>query len=134
SWIVVFVCYCLAFRLLTPSKGFSSAFRRWALIIAVGYTLLFSVVLIFMYPVGAADIFNYAFSGRLITHYSLNPFITTPIQLPNDPFFPYTAWRDLTSTYGPLWELMGGATGWLAGDSLWSNLILFKLLVVAGNF
>ena len=130
TWILAFVCYYLAFRLCPSFKNVSRSFRWVGLAVVVGWALLFSVQLVFMYPVGAADIFDQIFRARITHHYGLNPFTTVPNSILGDPFIKYVAWRDEGSPYGPLWELMTAGTGKLAGDSLWGNIIFFKALVI----
>ncbi len=130
TWIVLFACYYLAFRLCPPSANISRGFRRVALFLICGWAAFFSINLLFMYPVGAADLFDQIFRARLLSHYQLNPFTTLPSNIAGDPFQAYVAWRGDPSPYGPVWELLAGGTSWLAGDSLWRNLVLFKLLVM----
>jgi len=130
TWIVLFVCYYLAFRLCPSFKNVSRAFRWIALALVIGWALIFSIQMVFMYPVGAADLFDQIFRARITHHYGLNTFTTIPNSIYGDTFLRYVAWRDEGSPYGPLWELASAGTGSLAGDSLWWNLILFKALVI----
>ena len=130
TWIVLFACYYLAFRLVPPATGVSSAFRRVALALICLWAALFSIDLIFMYPVGAADLFDQIFRARLTAHYGLNPFTTLPASIQGDPFQQYVAWRGDPSPYGPMWEALAAGASLLAGNSLWNNLVIFKLLVV----
>ncbi|MDQ3928833.1 MAG: hypothetical protein M3328_06765, partial [Chloroflexota bacterium] len=132
TWIVLFACYYLAFRLCPPSLHISRGFKWTSLAVICGFAAFFCINLVFMYPVGAADIFDQIFRARLTAHYDLNPFTTLPANLRSDIFQPYVAWRGDPSPYGPLWEALAAGTSWLAGDSLWNNLVLFKLLVIAG--
>lgn len=129
TWIVLFACYYLAFRLCPPSSNISAAFRRVGLFLICGWAAFFCINLIFMYPVGAADLFDQIFRARLLAHYGLNPFTTLPSSILGDPFQQYVAWKGDPSPYGPAWESLAAGVSWLAGDSLWNNLILFKLLV-----
>lgn len=130
TWIVLFACYYLAFRICPGAQHISRAFRWTALFVICGGAALFNINQVFMYPVGAADIFDQIFRARLQSHYDLNPFTTFPRAFEDDPFRPYVAWQGEGSPYGPVWELLAGGTSFLAGDSLWNNLILFKLLVM----
>jgi hypothetical protein len=130
TWIVLFVCYFLAFRLCPPSDSVSAAFRRVGLFIICGWAAFSSINMLFMYPVGAADIFDQIFRARLFAHYHLNPFTTVPNSILNDPLQDYVAWKGDPSPYGPAWELLSGGTSFLAGGDLWRNLVLFKLLVI----
>ncbi len=130
TWIIVLACYYLAFRLCPPGEGVSRAFRRVALLLICGWAAFFAINLIFMYPVGAADLFDQIFRARLTAHYGYNPFVTLPLNLPGDPFQPYVAWQGDPSPYGPMWEALAAGTSLLGGNILWNNLILFKVLVV----
>lgn len=130
TWIVLFACYYLAFRICPGAQYISRAFRWVALFVICGWAAIFNIYQVFMYPVGAADIFDQIFRARLQAHYDLNPFTTFPQSFEHDPFRPYVAWQGEGSPYGPVWELLAGGTNFLAGDSLWNNLIMFKLLVM----
>ncbi|HEY0068781.1 MAG TPA: hypothetical protein VGE04_02290, partial [Chloroflexia bacterium] len=129
TWLVLFACYYLAFRLCPPALRVSAAYRRTGLALICGWAAIFAITLIFMYPVGAADLFDQIFRARLTSHYGLNPFTTLPNSFGGDPFFQYVAWRGDASPYGPVWETLAAGTSLLAGDDLWRNLIMFKLLV-----
>lgn len=129
TWLVLFGCYYLAFRLCPPSLRVSAAYRRFGLALICGWAAIFSITLIFMYPVGAADLFDQIFRARLTAHYGLNPFTTLPNDFPGDPFLSYVAWRGDASPYGPVWETLAAGTSLLSGDDLWRNLVLFKALV-----
>jgi rSAM/selenodomain-associated transferase 1 len=61
-----------------------------------------------------------------------NPFEQTPSEFKTDPFYRYAAWRHNTSAYGPGWEILAGAAARLAGDSVITNVLVFKSL--AGVF
>jgi hypothetical protein len=96
-------------------------------IVAFG-ALAFGLVLLFMYPFGAADIFDNITHGRMIAFYNANPFQQVANDFRGDPFLPYAAWRTSKSAYGPVWEIMAGATSRLAGDGVGANIVMFKLL------
>jgi hypothetical protein len=129
TWLVLFGCYFLAFKIVPSAHNVTPLFRRVALGIVCGWAVFFVFNLIFMYPVGAADLFDQIFRARLYTHYGLNPFTTTPNSIAGDPFTAFVAWKGDPSPYGPLWELSAAVPSLLGGDSLWNNLILFKVLV-----
>lgn len=98
----------------------------WAIVL-VG-SLVSSAILLIMYPFGAADIFNYIMHGRILGIYNANPFYEVARDFPQDPFIAFAAWRNTPSTYGPLWTLLNGGVARLAGDSIVSNVLAFKLL------
>jgi hypothetical protein len=149
TWIVLFACYFLAFRLCPSGASSAVVSGQWpvvsrgqrtghwplttdhyvGLFLICGFAAFFAINLIFMYPVGAADLFDQIFRARLTAHYNLNPFTTVPNSIVNDPLKAYVAWTGDPSPYGPMWELPAAGVSLLAGDSLWKNLVLFKLLV-----
>lgn len=100
--------------------------------VVLGGALACSAALLWMYPLGAADLFDNILHGRILSVYGANPFRYAPQAFPDDPFLPYVAWRPIPSAYGPLWELLAGAVTWWAGDALLPNIIAFKL--VSGLF
>jgi hypothetical protein len=130
AWITVFACYIMAFRFCPSASDVTRTFRRVALLFILAWAAFFSINLFFMYPVGAADIFDQIFRARLLSHYGLNPFTTLPNNIVGDPLQAYVAWKGDPSPYGPVWEVLAGATSWIAGSDLWQNLVSFKLLVM----
>jgi hypothetical protein len=136
AWVIAVACYFLAFRFCPAAEGVSKLYKRLALGIIVGWAAIFSLTLLFMYPTGAADLFDQIFRARLTTQYGLNPFTTLPLSIEGDPLRPFVAWQGDPSPYGPVWELLAAGASWLAtdvlaGDVLWNNLIVFKILVIA---
>jgi alpha-1,6-mannosyltransferase len=130
-WLAsVFVIQCglywLGWRSAQHAKG------RIAWFIVLGGALAFSVVLLFMYPFDAADIFDYIMRGRILGVYGANPFQDVAEQFISDPFYPYVTWRRLPSPYGPVWEILAGGTARMSGDSIIANVLAFKL--VSGIF
>jgi hypothetical protein len=133
TWIALFACYYIAFRLCPPVDASSKRFRRIGLGVVVGWAIVSSVTLVFMYPVGAADLFDYIFRGRMITEYGLNPFTNVPTAVSTDPLFPYIAWKSEPSHYGPLWEGLAAIGSLLGGSSLWNNMLVYKAIVIVAN-
>jgi hypothetical protein len=130
TWVVLFACYYLAFRICPPGEGLTRLFRRVGLFLICLWAGFFVINLVLMYPVGAADLFDPIFRARLPAHYGFNPFTTRPSSIQGDPFQAFVAWKGDPSPYGPMWEALAAGTSFVGGDSLWNNLILFKSLVV----
>ena len=53
--------------------------------LVMAFSLIFSISLILMYPIEAADIFDYVFHGRILVHYHQNPFVSLIADFPGDP-------------------------------------------------
>lgn len=124
AWMIAFQLYYIAFR---ASPAFT---KRPVILMVVGFPVLFSLIQMFTYPFGANDMFDHMFRGHMLGHLGVSPFGLVPSLYPGDPFLAYVWWKDLPATYGPLWELMAAATSRVAGYSIWSNVIAYKLLIV----
>lgn len=118
----------LALFYVVGLRAASQTKSKAAWVIVIAGTLAFTLVLLFMAPIDALDIYDNIFRGRIIGIYGGNPFRQTIADFPNDPFFKYPAWKTLTSAYGPLWEMLAGLTARLAGNGILANLLAFKLL------
>jgi len=124
-FITLFGLYILAWQLCRPTEAKQPRAMWFAL--GVSLTLItFSVL--WLYPIGAVDIFDYIARGRITAFHGGNPFAAVPRAYPQDPFRPYEGWHGLTSTYGPLWELLAAATSRIAGNGILANVLGFKLL------
>ena len=125
GYAVVFACYVSAWRAASRLRGRAAA----ALVIGAG--IVFALVLLWVYPVGANDIYDYVFRARLWGQYDYNPLTVTPLQVNADPWFRYVVWIWFPSPYGPLWAEISVWLNRLGGDSLLANLLLFKLLAIS---
>ncbi len=114
--------YWLGWRLALQVEG------RAAWLIVLGATLSFTVVLLFLYPFDAVDIFENIMHGRILAVYGANPFREVARRFAGDPFYPYLVWRNTPSAYGPIWEALAGGLVRLAGNDTVANVLAFKLL------
>ena len=73
TWIVLAACYFAAFRLCPSGEGVTRLFRRFALGLICVWAAFFAFNLLYMYPVGAADLFDQIFRARLTAHYAIQP-------------------------------------------------------------
>lgn len=96
-----------------------------------GFPLLALLMLLFMYPVTAGDVFDYASQIRVLTIHHYNPLTTAPSAFPNDPFLPLNSWPTLPASYGPLWALLSALVSLPAGNHLFTAIINQKLLSIA---
>jgi hypothetical protein len=91
--------------------------------------LLFGLLLVWIYPVVALDIYDYLMYGRITLVYGGNPFTQPPERFP-DPLVGFSPWPREASVYGPLWQLASLVPTALAGDSILRGMILFKLVAL----
>jgi alpha-1,6-mannosyltransferase len=118
-----FVCYLCGYRL---AAQLPHARYLW---VSIAATLLYACILVFAHPIGANDVYDYAFRGRLWGHYNFNPLTTAALQASADAWFPYLVWIWHGSPYGPLWAMASLWLYHLAGASLLLNLIAHKALM-----
>jgi hypothetical protein len=88
--------------------------------------LAVNAAMLWLYPIGAADVFDNILRGRITARFGGNPFYDTPRQYSRDRFYRYVAWRDATTAYGPLWEAMAAGLSRAAGDDPLTNVLVFK--------
>lgn len=96
--------------------------------ILLGGAFVAALVLMYLYPIDATDIFDNIIHGRILTIHGGNPFYDLAANYPQDPFYKYAGWLDAPSAYGPAWELLAGIAARLAGNGIVANVLLFKLL------
>jgi hypothetical protein len=96
-------------------------------VVVLGSLLVINLSMLWLYPVGAADLFDNIVRGRITARYGGNPFYLIPREVRHDPFFRYVAWPDATSAYGPGWEMLAAGLSRLAGDTPLANVLAFKV-------
>lgn len=123
--VALFGIYYLTWRLCRSSAGPPT--RAVWLVLLVS-ALAANLMMLWLYPVGAADIFDNIMRGRIIAQHGGNPFYAPPSTYARDSFYAFVAWRHATSAYGPLWELLSAGTARLAGDGVLANVLAYKAL------
>jgi hypothetical protein len=96
-------------------------------LVLIGIMVGLNALMLWLYPIGAADIFDNIVRGRITAVHGGNPFYDTPSEFKADLFFPYAAWRNATSAYGPLWEMLAASLAWLMGTHKIGLVLAFKL-------
>lgn len=122
-WIVavagLFVLYGAALRIRSPVS--------LPLGPVIGFGLLFGLILIWLYPVTATDLFQYVMRARVAAVYQANPLSVPPGQFPGDPLLPFTGvWRDSVSPYGPAWEVLAGSVARTGATGVVSGALAYK--------
>ena len=84
---------------------------RGAVLVVVGFELVFQVTLFLTPGLFTTDIFSYVMYGHISAVYNLNPYIYPPNYFPGNPLLNWIhpIWHDQPSVYGPLWT----GIGWL---------------------
>jgi hypothetical protein len=126
--IAFLLLFALCYAAYLLCRGRSSSF---ALVVVLLCAFLCGLTLVLVYPITAADIFEYIAYARILVQHGANPHVFRPADFPGDPFMRYSAWPHIASPYGPLWTYVSGALGLLGGSSLLTYLLLFKGLALA---
>lgn len=127
----VYLAYAIAYKLARRIETRTAPAQTPALAIVLGGTAVFSAILVWTYPVGAVDIYDYAFRARMWVAHGLNPLVVPPDFVNGDAWLPYVAWTAYPSPYGALWTSVSAAIYWMAGPDLPGNLLLLKVLEAA---
>jgi len=122
-----FLLFVLCYMGYVLCRGESSPYL---LLVVFLFAFLCGLTLLFVYPITAADIFDYILQGRVMAYHGANPYLYTPLDFRNDPLLRYSAWPWITSPYGPIWSYISSGITRLAGSSLLANLVLFKGLAL----
>jgi Glycosyltransferase family 87 len=133
TYAALLVLYYLAWRICrqpshADAQRINSDPRLWAVLLATVAAV--NLAMLSLYPIGAVDVFDYVAQGREITVWHDNPFYTPADQNSADPVLAYTGWSNLTTLYGPAWQLIGAGLTGLAGQDLRINLLAFKSVAV----
>ena len=125
AFLLLFALCYVAYLLC---RGRSSSF---ALLVVLLFAFLCGLTLLLVYPITAADVFEYISYARILVYHGANPHVFRPADFYEDPLMWYSAWPHITSPYGPLWTYVSGVIGLLSGSSLLTYLLLFKGLALA---
>lgn len=111
----------------------SRALRRHTRFLVFATPVLSALLLVPTVPPLAGDFFDYLMSGRILSAYWDNPYLTVPSQFTGDPYLPPVVWKDLPNVYGPAWIWIAALATAVGGDSTTASYLLLKLLVVAAH-
>ena len=122
TWLIG-IYIVASFKLSRAAAG--AVTRRW-LYLLLGSALVFGITLLFQPMLFSDDVFTFMFTGRLLSIYHLNPWITVPDSIPHDP---YLAWvvsgRATFNIFGPLWLDIAAGLSTLSSNPV-ASLFLFK--------
>ncbi len=88
------------------------------------------VFLLFLaYPAVSYDVFNYISTAKVAFTHRENPYLTMPIEIPDEPFNSFTRAANKTALYGPVWILLTAVPWVVSGGHIWPAILSFKLLM-----
>lgn len=131
-WLFVFLMLALTAMWLAAIYLVRRDERRsTAVLIAAGFGLL-ALLFVFAPAFQSKDVFNYAFYGRVMTVYHLNPFLLIPHARPHDILYPLVGWKYNASVYGPVFNYLSWIVSRIARDNIAANVLGFKVMAFAG--
>ena len=114
-------------RALSPTQGVAVRKLVWLLVI-------WSIPILVAPPMFSRDIYSYAAQGEMMSHH-ISPYQYGPSVLGAGSLFTKHVdplWLNTPSPYGPLFLQMTGVVTSLSGHNLLVDLVLLKLLALAG--
>lgn len=80
------------------------------------------------------DVYSYAYYGRMVSRYGVNPYLFTPGQFLQDPFYLYVShfWIDSPSVYGPAFSALAGILTGIV-SSVPATIDAFKLVATVAS-
>lgn len=123
SLLVIFLFLFYWQFLSLVRKGKLNSREVWKLI---GLTVL---ILFFSFPGFSFDIFNYIATAKVTFQYQENPYLTMPIEIPNEPILAFMHAANKTALYGPIWILVSALPHFLSFGNLILTVFTFKALV-----
>ncbi|MBN1431125.1 MAG: DUF2029 domain-containing protein [Anaerolineae bacterium] len=117
-------------RVISTEEPEKALMLRWQIL---GGGAIFSIVLLWLYPITALDLLLYVVRTRLWVLYGGSPMIALPESYPGDPIIAFAGeYADEVSPYGPLWEILARIPVQLGAHDAISAVIAMKLLVLIG--
>jgi hypothetical protein len=119
----------LAFGALALALHLVPRARR-ALLLVAGFGLLNALILVWLYPISAIDVFFYVLQGRQEAIYGLNPLAVPASAIAQaEPLLGFVGqWRDVPSPYGPLWGVISAGVVRLGFAEAHDGPLAFKLV------
>lgn len=73
------------------------------------------------------DLYLYNLYGRTIAVYDANPLYYPPSSFQADAHLQWVHWKDLASSYGPIWLMLCAALSRIGGDSITSMVVVYRV-------
>ncbi|HVL69113.1 MAG TPA: hypothetical protein VM364_17785 [Vicinamibacterales bacterium] len=118
------VTWVWAVRLARTLEGVSSG-------TLLGLTLLLASPVVVFAGLFSDDVYLYNLYGRTIVVHGANPLVAAPAAFPHDPHLAWVHWKELASSYGPLWLMVSAPLSAVAGDSLSGVIVVYRLAALA---
>ena len=92
----------------------------------VAATALLTLPLMILPGLVSDDLYLYNLYGRTITVYGANPIYYPPSSFQSDAHLQWVYWKDLPSSYGPVWLMVCAALSRIGADSVTLMVIVYR--------
>lgn len=113
-----------------PQDGVIS--RRVQMVIWTA-ALIAGLIYVFTPAMLSHDILVYTSYSRLLANYHANPYFVPLSHFSHDPFVPLNYWAGSVAAYGPLWLLLCGLLGFVAGPQPVGYILAFRLFALVAH-
>ena len=116
--------------ILYMSYKFNISFNIKLLILIAGACVS---IMVLAPPLLSRDVFSMIFYGKMESFYGLNPYLTRPQHLVNDPLLALISsnWKNTGMVYGPVSGMLGSFSYYLWGNNITANVIFLKAVMGA---
>lgn len=130
-FIGLFIIYFLSYKNLKKNPVLlQNKFK-----IIVFFFILFQLTLLFIPPIGSADVYNYVFRTKVLTHYHENPYLVPAGNFPDDNLAMHAQQGGGGNPliYGPFWLLISILPTILSGGTVFWGSLSFKAVAILFN-
>lgn len=136
DYLFYFLVFLLIVNLIFYIVGFWMA-GKYGISKAVitRFFFLYSITLVFLWPIGARDVFSYVAFSRVFAVYHQNPYLAVYNSFSHDLFYNAltTHWLSFVTPYGPLFIYISSFLSFIFKNNLILTLALFKLFFFSLN-
>ncbi|HKV59547.1 MAG TPA: hypothetical protein VJO32_14735 [Ktedonobacteraceae bacterium] len=127
-----FIVYGLYALYITRLPSESRRYRDIRILLFAGATLA-GLIFVFTPAMLSHDIIVYASYSRIVANYHANPYFVPLTAFPHDPFVPLNYWASSVAAYGPIWVLVCGLIGFIAGPQVAGYVLAFRIFALAAH-
>lgn len=127
-----FIVYGLLALYIARLPSESKRYGHIRVLICVGAALA-GLIFVFTPAMLSHDIIVYASYSRVIANYHANPYFVPFTAFPHDPFVPLNYWASSVAAYGPIWLVVCGLLGFIAGPQVAGYVLVYRIFALAAH-
>jgi hypothetical protein len=96
-------------------------------VVLLATTAVLAVPLVLLPGLLSDDLYLYNLYGRTISVYGANPIQYAPSSFPADTHLTWVHWKELRSSYGPVWLMISAGLSRIGVDSVTTTVVLYRV-------